>query len=359
MRKLFPLFVIAALMLLTVAAGAEETQSVRGLLPDGISDELSDELFTENEEGETVLPDAGYIFGYAFNALKSLVPGAAKGFALILGISIIASLVNVIAASFSASASKSLGFIASLCVCGAAYSVLADVFRDICEYLETLHVFVTGFLPVMTGAIALSGNVTTAAATGALISAALTLLEALSSGVLLLLLKVCFCFSVTAVIPGSLELGEISALIKRVLTHLLAFIMLVMSVVAAYQTLLSKSADSAVLKGVRFAAGSYIPVIGNSVGESLSLIAAGLSSVRAATGAAGCAAIAILLIAPLIKVIFYRLAFDLCSAISGIAGLKKEGAFMREISALTGLGLAVMTLSSIFFMLLSVIATKI
>ena len=358
MKKLFLLLLIIV-TIMTVGVAAEEAQSVRDLLPEEISEELPEDLFSENNDGETVLPDAGYIFGYALKVLKELIPGAAKGFALILCVSIIASLVNVIAASFSASASKALGFIASLCVCGAAYSVLSDIFGSICEYLEALHVFISGFLPVMTGIIALSGNVTTAAVTGLLMSLALTLLEALSSGVLLLLLKVCFCFSVTAVIPGSLDLGEISALIKRVLTHVLTFIMLVMSIVAAYQTLLSKSSDSAILKGVRFAAGSYIPVIGNSIGESLNMIIAGMSSVRAATGAAGCAAICILLIAPLIRVIFYRLAFDLCSAISGIAGLKKEGAFMREISSLTGLGLAIMTLSSIFFMLLTVIATKI
>ena len=178
-------------------------------------------------------------------------------------------------------------------------------------------------------------------------------------GVLLMLLRICFCFSVTSVIPGSLSLGEISATLKRILTHVLMLIMLLLSIVTAYQTLLSKSADSALIKGVRFAAGSYIPVIGNSVGESLNLIITGLSSVRAATGAAGCAVIAVLLVAPLIRVIIFRLAFDLCGAISSITGLQKEGAFMKEMSSLVGFGVAIMALSSIFFMLLTVVATKI
>ncbi len=360
MKRLAFLIILTAVALSAVTVSSEETSfDLRGLLPDEISEEMPDSYFYGNEDGEAELPDAEFIFGYALKAVKTIIPGAAKSMALILGISLIASMVNVISSSFSETTAKAVCFISSLCVCGASYSVLSDVFSGICEYIETLHVFINGFMPVMTGAIALSGNITTASVTGIMISLALTILEALSNGVLFLLLKVCFCFSITTVIPGTLSLGEISALIKRVLTHVLAFIMLVMSVVTAYQTLLSKSADNAIMKGIRFAAGSYIPVIGNSVGESLSLIASGLSTVRAATGAAGCAVIAVMLIIPMIRVIFYRLAFDLCSAISGITGLTKEGAFMREMSSLAGFGLAIMTISSVFFMLLAVIATKV
>ncbi len=358
MKKLLILVAIIAAVFGTAAFADGSETDIRGLLPDGLGD-IPDGYFTENSDGETVLPDAEFVFGYAVEAVKKIVPGAAKSFALILGVSILASLTNVISSSFSASVARAVGFMTSLCVCGVVYSVLSEVFYSICEYIETLHVFINGFLPIMTGAIALSGNITTASMTGVIITASLTLLEALSGGVLLLLLKICFCFSVTAVIPGSLSLGEISALVKRFLTHALTFVMLVMSVVTAYQTLLSKSADTALLKGARFAAGSYIPVIGNSVGESLNLIATGLSAVRAATGAAGCAAIAIMLILPLVRVVFYRFAFDLCSAISGITGLQKEGAFMREMSSLAGLGLAIMTLSSIFFMILIIVVTKI
>ncbi|MBO4216842.1 MAG: hypothetical protein J5940_02745 [Clostridia bacterium] len=359
MKKLVFLMFAAAL-LFTASAFADETSyDLRGLIPDDIAGDLPDDYFYGDGENSAELPDTEFIIGYAMKALKSVIPGAVKSMALILGVSLIASMINVISSSFSPATAKAVTFITSVCVCGAVYSVLSDVFGGICEYVDTLRVFIDGFMPIMTGAIALSGNVTTASVTGIIISLAITVLEALSGGVLLMLLKVCFCFSVTTVIPGSLSLGEISALIKRVLTHVLAFVMLVMSVVTAYQTLLAKSADSAILKGMRFAAGSYIPVIGNSVGESLNLIAAGLSAVRAAVGAAGCAVIVILLIIPLIRVIFYRLAFDLCSAIAGITGLQKEGAFMREMSSLAGLGLAIMTISSVFFMLLTVVATKI
>ena len=124
-----------------------------------------------------------------------------------------------------------------------------------------------------------------------------------------------------------------------------------LSAVLAFQGIISKSADSLAIKGIKFAVGSFIPVVGSAVNEALSTIAGGIGTIKAATGVVGAVAVCLLAALPIIQILMHKLFLELLSVCSGILGLGPEGKLISDIASFLGYTAAVMAISSVFFIL--------
>ena len=124
-----------------------------------------------------------------------------------------------------------------------------------------------------------------------------------------------------------------------------------LSAVLAFQGIISKSADSLAIKGIKFAVGSFIPIVGSAVNEALSTIAGGIGAIKAATGVVGAVAVCLLAALPIIKLLLHKLFLELLSVCSGILGLGPEGKLISEMASFLGYTAAVMAISSVFFVL--------
>ena len=344
--------IIAVMMLFSVACAAgdaEYMENVGSAVPNEVS-----EIIGGVPEGGFSSGDIGIglFLKMIGGAIKGAAPDAAKSFAVLIGLMIISS---VIGAFRGTVASKALGealeFISVLCVCGAAFSMTSAVFRVAEEFISGMSVFLQTLIPTLTILSAAGGNITFATASSVTVSAAMTMLDAVCSSVVLPLLKICFCISVSSAMCGSVDLSGVGAAIKKVITTVLALSGIVLSAVMIFQRIITRSADSAALRGIKFAVGSLIPFVGNAIGEAITTISGSVGVLRATVGISGAIVLCAMVIMPTAGLVIEKLFIDVASGAAALLGLEKERKFLSEMSGVVGFLVATVAFVGTFFII--------
>jgi stage III sporulation protein AE len=323
--------------------------SIRGLIPQDIEDYIPDELF--DPENGTVTPDSGLLVRASAGIIEAALRPVLKVFATITGFVIIMSVFaafrqNIMKGALTTAFETASAVCMALCM----FSLMNGLFDDAFHVLEQLGLFMNGMLPVMTSLYAAGGNIATATVSSAGIMALLTMLENIARYALYPVLRVCFGLSLVSC-AGGINLSGISALVRNTFIVVLSFIMSLMSFFLAYQTRLALSADSAAIRTIKFAAGSFIPVVGGAVGEAVRLVMGSLSYIKSAAGVIAVIVIVLIVLPVILRIFLYKMTLAVSSCISKILGCERESAFLAEMSGLLNLTLAILSACSVLFIL--------
>lgn len=336
----------------------EDENKIDITVPEEIEEYLPEDVFDIDASEIYQAFDFSYFSETFLKLIASAAPEASKNFAVLLGLLIIAACLRALRDTVTLSGMKTaLELVGMLCICTAVFSVTETAFSLAESFIDTLSTFMSAVTPTMTALMIAGGNVTSAAVMSGVISTALTVLGAICSGVLFPLIRLCLCLSAVSSVFGVTGIGGITPIIKKIITYIFGFVALCLSAVLAFQGIISKSADSLALKGIKFAVGSFIPVVGSAVNEALSTIAGGVGTIKAATGVIGAVTVCLLAALPVIRLLMHKLFLELLSVCSGILGLGPEGKLISEIASFLGYTAAVMSISAVFFVLsLSIMA---
>lgn len=357
MKRIFVFIIILALFSVGALAGDEDAlsgddymENVGSATPDEARDILPDSVL----DGSLSIGDIGVgtFFGIIIRALKGAAPKAAKSFAIVIGLLIISSVVGAFRGTV---ASKTLGealdLITTLCVCAAAFSMTEAVFKVAEEFISTMRVFLEALVPTLTVLSAASGNLTFSAASAVTVSAAMTALDAVCNSVAMPMLKICFCISVSSAICGPVDLSGVSAAVKKLLTTVLALSGVAMSAVMIFQRIITKSADSAALRGIKFTVGSLIPFVGSAIGDAISTVSGSVGVMRATVGISGAVIMCTMVILPTAELLINKLFLDIASGAAAMLGLGREKRFLSEMSGVVGFLVALVAFVGTFFII--------
>ena len=106
----------------------------------------------------------------------------------------------------------------------------------------------------------------------------------------------------------------------------------------------------AALRTVRFAAGSFLPVVGGSVSESLRTVAGSVEYLRGVMGGAGLAVVFFAFLPTFLFVMLHRVTFLLAGAGAKLLGCDGEEKLLAELASVYGYFMAV--IASLFVMLI-------
>lgn len=322
--------------------GAATPDEARDILPDGALDGSLD--------GADI--GVGTFFGIMIRALKGAAPKAARSFALVIGLLIISSVVGAFRGTVASKAlGEALDLITTLCVCAAAFSMTEAVFRVAEEFISTMRVFLEALVPTLTVLSAASGNLSFSASAAVTVSAAMTALDAVCNSVAMPILKTCFCISVSSAIRGPVDLSGVSAAVKKLLTTVLAFSGVALSAVMIFQRIITKSADSAALRGIKFTVGSLIPFVGSAIGDAISTISGSVGLMRATVGISGAVIMCAMVILPTAELLINKLFLDIASGAAALLGLEREKRFLSEMSGVVGFLVALVAFVGTFFII--------
>ena len=180
----------------------------------------------------------------------------------------------------------------------------------------------------------MTGNTATAAAGTSMMLLFNTAVVALAERFLFPLLQVCFALSLVSAVPNGVSLQSIITLVKNTVTTLLAFAFTMFSAVLYFQTAITASADNLAYRSIRFASGVFIPVIGSVIGDASRTVNASIATVKSTVGYVGVAALAILLLPPIITAILYKFVVLLAAMAARILGCDRESRLLYDISSL-------------------------
>ncbi len=220
-----------------------------------------------------------------------------------------------------------------------AFSSLQEALALATTTLKSIHRFFVTSLPITTVLLTLSGSPSAAGTLAASLNFVLTTVSTLISSFLSPLFNTLFAFSA---VDGILEggLSGLLAFFKKTLKTLCILFFTVVSATLSLQNALAAAADSVAMRSVRFAAGTFIPVVGSLVGESTKTLAASFSAVKTECGALCIFALCYVLLRPILCIAVQKLFLGFGSAFAEILGEKNMQTYLRSLSGLFDLLMA-------------------
>ena len=320
---------------------------------DALPHELREYLPEGTESFDPELTRESFTFGFFASVILKLISAAvnpaAKTFATLLGLTIIASVTGSLKGIFKSDGISSLfDFMSGLCIMLAMFSVTTGLFDSVSEYLTRLSVLVNAIIPVMTAMNVAGGNLGSAAVSANAMMLSVSFIQLLATSVMFPVLRICYGMSIASGL-GGVKLDGITKLIRGLLSWVLGIIAALIGCVMSFQNSIAARADSLSMRAVKFAASGAIPVVGQIAGDAVRTVAGSLTLVRTTVGWTGVILILLLTLPVIIEVLLTRLGVVLAETAANIIGCERERGLLSEISGLLGFLAAVSVISGLMF----------
>ncbi len=323
-------------------------------VPEEVKEFLPASFFeTPLEQGEASVKEAGSVQNIlrALGRTLGLTLGdAIRLLARITGLLVLCAIFRSLCPDGNTGLSRALTLCTSLCLAVLLFTSQRERFLHLEAYFTTIKSLATAFLPLMGTLYAMGGNVRAAAVNHGVLSAFLALLETLCAGTVIPVTGLCLSLSLLdATTGGGISLRPLAAFIKRTYTLALSFLMLLLCGVLGLQSTLAKAGDTIALRTARFAAGSFLPVVGGSISETLRTVAASVEYLRAVAGTGAILVLFFAFLPTFLSVLLTRSAFLLGGAMAKLLHCDNEEKILAELGSVFGYFLAI--IASLFVML--------
>ena len=328
-----------------------EIEDMLKKLPDNIKDKIV--IPSESNIGEIARSyDFVFFKDLIINVIKDQLPGYLNNLSVSIGILIIISLIRKILDSIDVSELKPA---ISMCTCFATSMILFSVHKNAIYaadfFLNLLSDTMIMIVPIMESIYIASGSFTLASVTSTALNIMIAFTESVFSKVLSPVLSVCFILSILSCATGNKAVAFMSKTIKGLTTGILVLIMSLMTMGLTLQINASSAADNFASRAVRFALGSYIPIVGGSISDSFSIFQSSLSTLKDAAGITGIVIVLIICFSPVITLIIAKLSSFVASNAAGMLECDSEKTLFEEIGGCYTLLLAIVLSSVIMYII--------
>ncbi|MBQ9151726.1 MAG: hypothetical protein IJX72_05700 [Clostridia bacterium] len=320
---------------------------VADLLPDGLFSDSAEEALTAAE----ALSDWQYLLNALFSAVGLRLEDAVGLLCALLGLILIAAILGKLRESIGGAGGETFGFCLRLALYTAIVLQTAGMVKVVQTFFSQLNTLMGGMIPVMGGLYALGGNLGQAAVSEELMLVFLTVCEYVSTAVTPPVCAVCMSFSLMDAFGLRLTLAPLCEQVKRWYTSLLGLIMFLLSLALSVQSVLVGRADSLGMKGVKYAVGNMLPVVGGAVAGTLGTVSAAVSLLRGVCGVSGIILVALLLLPTLVQLLLFRATLRLASTAASLLGCDGESRLLTEMASLHGYLAAAVSICAVTFIL--------
>jgi stage III sporulation protein AE len=294
----------------------------------------------------------GYLLGVLLDSFGSSISEVLPTLSLLCGIVILSALCHLFASNLGG-LSAAISFATRLfSYCAIAVSALSSLTR-LGDYFDSLFTSVASFLPLSALLYASGGNLTQAASGTVTLNAILSVCQLIFTKTVIPVFSVCLSMSLLSVFDGAggFAAQSITATVKKWYTTALAFVMMILTTAVAAQGILASKADGAAMRGVKFAASSFIPISGGALSSTLGTLAASVELLRGAGGVIGVAIILLMLIPISVYLAAMRGALAVASFTAGVLGCGGEKRLLDEIGSLYGYLEGIAVISAVVFII--------
>jgi stage III sporulation protein AE len=356
MRKYLGILIVSAALLFIfyMPACAEEIRSeiTESDVPKEVLPYLPDGIFETDIEHFRTAFSVSNVMKTVLSIIADVFPQAAAAFSVLLGLTVISA---VMAALRESVASKNFGeflnYVSAVCVCAAAFTFIQELFAEFEIFISRTTGFMAVVIPTMAALMLTGGEPSSSMVFGGVLSAVVTALELICTSAVMPLLSALLCVYTVARISGYVDISAFAKLLKNIATYTLTGMILIMTCVLTFQSVIAKSADTAAVKGVKFVLGNAVPIVGGALADAVGTVASSLGMVKSATGIASAVVLCVICASPVLKLLVWKLVFDAISAIASAFSLNKEGEFFSNMGQITAFLAAIMASIGVFFII--------
>ena len=338
-----------------VSADGEIWEDFVSSLPGDVTDGFEDGALEDAESfGESVsrMSSARYVMGQILDCIGLELRGALT---LFCSLCALLTLNAALTGASGAFLGGDLGSAVRFCSAGAIFaSVIYSQyghFESIEAFFESLGSLMRAMIPMGASIWAMGGNIVSASSGSATLYVMLGVSEGLFRTTVTPICSVMSVLNLCDAMSDGMRTGRMLGAIRKIYSFFLCSVMTLLISCLAAQTALSASADGAAARTARLVSGSFIPILGGSVGETLRTVASGVGYLKNIFGIGGILMIFSLLLPVCVSTLLFRMVFLISGGIADMLGLSSEARLLDGLSEVYGTMLAVVTSVSLMFLL--------
>ena len=206
----------------------------------------------------------------------------------------------------SDSSADIFGTVSVLTAVTAIVPKLFEVFGRASSAVQSGGSFIAVFIPVFSGITAAMGGITSAGVYDVAVLGASEIFVQLSSLFMMPVVTASTMLAVTGSVFSGEDLGSIVRLGKKLVTWGMTVAMTLFTGLLTMKCTLSGKADGAAAKTTRFVISGMVPVVGGAVSDAYSTVRGSFDLIRGTVGTAGCIAVILLFLPPVLQILIFR-----------------------------------------------------
>lgn len=198
------------------------------------------------------------------------------------------------------------------------------------ETIDTLFLFVQALMPSVAAAAAATGQTAQTAVCG-VVFAAMQVFIHICKETVLPLIGVITALGVVDRLGDTSYLKGVTGLLKSCFKWGTGLLLTLYGAVIGIQAQAAGAFDTVAGKTVKYAVGSFVPVVGSALSDSLEMVGASARAIKSALGLSGIIGVGYVCISPLFNVCAVALAYKIASCLCAAAAEKRVVGVIDEV----------------------------
>lgn len=332
---IFAIFILLFLLIIPSNAVQSESSILKNV--DSATKEYLEELGIDSESGDGV---SEISLKGVFKFLISLVTDKTKRISVYLIIVTAVIITNSILTSFiegNASAKKAINYISVLCIITAIIVPLKELIINTGVVIKTAAIFTDTYVPILGAIVAASGNVKLAFTYNSFAIALSAFITEVADNFFIPIVNMLFAFNILTSFTFESYKHKIIKSVKRLIIIILSLISTIYTGLLTTQSILAVSSDSLTVRGIRFFSGTFIPIVGAGVSESVASVMSSLSVMKNTAGVVVIVIIILMFLPIIIELLVWYFALQFCSIAADLFGNNDISEMIEELSSVISL----------------------
>ena len=345
MKKFCSILILLVCCLgVTVKASEFDGQSALNELYDAVPDSVIEQMpsteLTEQSIGDMVSIEA--IVDLLSSQFLSTLSNNIGIMVSVIGILILMGIYDSLRDSFAAKGTEKIAdfFCATtvaLLICTPMMERANELSQVACELSDYMELS----LPVLCGLLTATGNVGAASVFHFFVYQAIAFAGNLFSDILLPLTGSYISIGIAAAITNNEGLKNLTTTIRTVTTKCMIFLCTVFTALLSLQGVVAGAGDTVSRRALKLAVGSFLPVTGNLMAESVDTFMGGVGVIRSVAGVFGVVVVFYLIIVPILKTLANFLLIKVSAFVGETIGMPRIRTLLAVVSDGFGMLLAI------------------
>ena len=357
MISLFAALTLAACSVFSV--GAEESFDMSAVY-DALSDDALNSLqrIGANSANADELSSLSFekIIGEIAQTAENNAAPPLKGLISITAIFLICSMLSVYKGSLSSGVSDAINITAALCISGAVVVPAVELIGNASQLIVTASNVMLAYVPAVVTLMLSSGGAVSSASYYTAVLAAGEGVCQLSSRLLAPFMNLFLGLSVTSGISPEIHLEGLIQSVSKAVRWLLTFAMTIFTAVLGVKQVITSSLDTVSNRAVRFAVGSFVPVVGSALSEAYNTVRGSVSILKSGLGVFAIIAVAAVFMPIIIRSVMWIVTLWLGKSVAEVLGLPQCAGLLGGVSAVLSTLLAVVLCVMSIYIISSAVA---
>ena len=255
------------------------------------------------ENAENLL-DAKKIIGFVFQCFFKVL--SQKG-SILLKLAAMLVLIYVVSTMSTDGANggimKALSYITLVIAALILFDTVFTSANTLIDSFNDLSIFMGSLTPVLLAVTGASGAPAAAGTAGLTLTAALEVFSVIVNSCVLPCTNMYLALGAGGGITSNMNLKNLSVFVRNFAVGIISFILCIFTGVMSVQSFISVSGDSLSRRTMKFAAGSFIPIAGGSIGDGLDTVFTCAAVLKSSVGAFGIIVLFFTIITPLLDIV--------------------------------------------------------